>query len=190
MSNENKQYNETLLISEEMLKLYSPLSKDISVDKVYPYCLLAQNFYILPILGKPLTQELQSQIETETLTEDNKALLVKIAPCLSFYTTYLSMRALSYSIIEKGITKYSSENSESIGEKELGEYILDIKNKAEMYEDLLIDYLCDCEDLYPLWRPTNSCECSKRVEGSGRANRDFKNLIYFPKRGKNKCDCN
>lgn len=189
MSNEN-QYNETLLISEEMLKLYSPLSKDISVDKIYPFVGLAQSYFILPILGKPLLQKLQYEIETDSLTDDDKALIVKIAQPLSFYSCYLGLRSLSYTISEKGITKLHSENSETITEKELGEFMLSLKNQAEMAQQLLIDYLCDCSDNYPLWKPINECQCNKRNFDKGRASRDFRNLIYFPNKPNGKCDCN
>lgn len=42
----NKKLIETMLISEELLKLYSPISKNVSVDKVLPFVYLAQNYYI------------------------------------------------------------------------------------------------------------------------------------------------
>lgn len=184
----NKKLGETMLISEELLKLYSPISKNVSVDKVYPYLHLAQPYFIEPILGTALLQELQHQIEDDNLTEENKALIIKIAPVLANYATYLAMRSLTYSITEKGITRENSENSSTIDRNELGDYILNIKNLAEMHTEVLIKFLCNCQDLYPLWRPENECNCSKYMPTDGNNKNELKYTVYFPKK-KNGCEC-
>lgn len=89
-----KKLGETLIISEELLKLYSPISKNVGVDRVYPFVHLAQPYYILPIIGKPLMEELQQQVEDDSLTEENKALILKIAMPLAMWTSYLAVRGL------------------------------------------------------------------------------------------------
>lgn len=127
-----KKLGETLLISEELLKLYSPISKNVGVDRIFPFIHLAQPYYIVPILGKALTEELQYQIEEDALTEENKALILKIAMPLAMWTSYLAVRGLGYSFTQKGITKEKSENSESLNEKEMAEYMLSLKNQSEM----------------------------------------------------------
>lgn len=184
-----KKLGETLLISEELLKLYSPISKNVGIDKVYPFIHLAQPYYIQPILGKPLTEELQLQIEEDALTPENKALILKIAMPLAMWTSYLAVRGLGYSITQKGLTKEKSENSESLNEKEMGEYILSLKNQAEMATELLIAYLCGCRDLYPLWKPSVECKCNKYEPTEGDNHRTYKNLIYFPNQSNDDCDC-
>ena len=191
MAQKNKKLGETLIISEELLKLYSPLSRNVDVDKIYPYLHLAQPFFIEPILGTALLQELQHQIEEGEITEENKALILKTAPVLAYYGTYLAMRSLTYSITEKGMTKEKSENSESISEKELGEYVLSIKNQAEMYADVLIKYLCRCALSYPLWRPESDCHCEKWVETDGKAEKETKFTVFFPNKMNKGCEgCN
>lgn len=190
MGKTNKKMGETLIISEELLKLYSPLSKNVDVDKIYPYLHLAQPYFVEPILGDALLTELQHQIDEDELTPENKALVLKVAPVLAYYATYLAMRSLSYSITEKGMTKEKSENSEPIGERELGEYILSIKQQAEMYAEILIKYLCRCALLYPLWRPEEDCHCEKYNFTDGSAEVEKKFTVYFPnqKKGCDGCD--
>ena len=175
-----KKLGETLLISEELLKLYSPLSKNVGVDRIYPFIHLAQPYYITPIIGQPLLEELQQQIDEDELTEENKALILKIAMPLAMWTTYLAVRGLGYSFTQKGLTKEKSENSESLNEKEMGEYILSLKNQAEMAQELLIKYLCHCKDLYPKWRPEKECNCNKYEDGQGNNKTTWHNLMYFP----------
>lgn len=182
-----KKLSETLLISEELLKLWSPLSKNVGVDRVFPFVALAQEYYISDVIGQPLKEELQEQIDTDTLTEANKALILKIAPALSFYTCYLACRGLGYSFTQKSIVKEHSENSEALNEKELGEFILSLKNQSEMFTELLIKYLCHCKDLYPLWRPQSPCLCNKYEDGEGKNENEIHNLIYFPNKKKDGC---
>ena len=191
MAQKNKKLGETLIISEELLKLYSPLSRNVDVDKIYPFLHLAQPYFIEPILGTALLQELQAQIETGEITEENKALILKTAPVLAYYGTYLAMRSLTYSITEKGITTESSENSSTIDRNSLGDYILSIKNQAEMYKEVLIKYLCRCALTYPLWRPqSDECNCEKYITTDGSADVDRAFTVYFPnqKKGCDKCD--
>ena len=184
-----KKLGETIIISEELLKLYSPISKNVGVDRIFPFIHLAQPYYILPILGKPLMEELQHQIEEDSLTEENKALILKVAMPLAMWTTYLAVRGLGYSFTQKGVTKEASENSQSLDHTEMGEYILSLKNQAEMSQEILIAYLCGCRDLYPLWKPSVECNCSKYEPNEGDNHRLFKDLIYFPDKVDNDCGC-
>ena len=194
MSKNNKKLGETLIISEELLKLYTPLSKNVDVDKVYPFLHLAQPYFLQPILGDALLSEIQQQIEDDTLTEENKALVIKCAPVIGYYATYLAMRSLAYSITEKSITKEKSENSESIARNELGDYILSIKQQAEMYAELLVKYLCRCALSYPRWRPEQDCNCEKYTFTDGSSEVEKKFTVYFPnektKEGCKDCDKN
>ena len=72
---------------------------------------------------------------------------------------------------------------------ELGDYILGIKQQAEMYSELLVKYLCRCALLYPLWRAEEDCHCEKYNFQDGSAEADKKFVIFFPdKAKKNGCD--
>lgn len=186
-----KKLGETIIISEELLKLYSPLSKNIDVDKVYPYLHLAQQYYLEDILGLSLLEELQYQVENDCLTEENKALILKCAPVLSNYACYLALRSLAYSVTEKSITLEKSENSQPISEKELGEFILSLKQTCEMHKEVLIKYLCRCSLTYTLWRPLENCNCQKYIPKDGSADVDKSFTVYFPNKKKDGCDgCN
>lgn len=185
-----KKLSETLLIDEENLKLWSPISKNVSVDKIFPFVTLAQQYYLVEVLGTPLTQELQQQIVDNQLTNANKALLIKIFPVIGFWTSYLALRSLSYSTNQKGVIKEKSENSEALNHTELGEYLLSLKEQAEQFTELLIKYLCNCQELYPLWRPSRECNCDKYLPTDGSNERTYHNPVFFPnKTGGCGCGC-
>lgn len=177
--------HEILLISEEALKLYSPISANVDQNKVYPFVLLAQQLNLSQILGEALLEELQEQIAGESITQANKALLVKIAPFLALQSTFLALRSLSYTITEKGTTKEKSENSESISRTELADWKMELMGMVEEAKWLLIDFLCSCRETYPLWAPSTDVECLCKKKDNDHSNTG---LIYFPKKKKN-CGC-
>lgn len=183
-------YTETLLISEDMLKIYSTISANLDVTKVMPFVPLAQAYFIEPVLGRPLLEQLQQEIDEGSITPIDKALLIKIGPPLALFTEYLAVRSLAYSVTEKGITKEASENSVGIDRKELSDLIADVKDRAEMSLDLLVKYLCNCSSLYELWRPEDICICSKYEPTDGKADTsEIQESIYFPDKTGKKCGC-
>ena len=180
---------EILLINEENFKLYSQVSKNVGIDKCYSFLQLAQSFHIEPILGTALLEELQEQIADNEITELNKALLIKIAPALAAFTDFIAARGLAYTITQKGITREHSENSESLNKEELGYYIGGLREIADKQTEILIKYLCRCQDSYPLWRPEDDCLCNKYAETTGSTKKDYMNVIYFPNKPHKDCGC-
>lgn len=190
MENSNTQPT-AYIISEKLLKQYGNLSHNVGIDRILPYVLLAQEYFFEPVLGVPLLTELKIQVSTNTLTEANKALILKIAPALALYTDYLAVRSMAYQINDKGVTKSSSENSESVNEKELSYLIHQYRENADMAMELLLRYLCRCRDQYPLFRPEKECDCAKYTnESTGDADPNQLYQIYFPSGKRSKCpDC-
>lgn len=183
----NKKLSEVLLIDEQNLKLWSPISKNLSVDRVFPYVSLAQEFFLSDVLGLPLKEELQQQVADNNLTPENKALMIKIFPVIGFWTSYLALRSIAYTSTQKGLEKANSENSTALDHTEIAEYLLQLKNNAEQFTEILIKYLCHCKDLYPLWRPQKPCLCDKYNDGEGSNEREFHDLIFYPNKHKKKC---
>jgi hypothetical protein len=171
---------ETALINEELFKENSPVKEDTVISKFVPYIILVQKLYIEKILGKPLTDELKVQVQTDTLTPANKALILKIAPSLSFYAVYQGLPFHWASVVNKGVTLRNSENSDATTLKDIAQLKRWIKDDAEEFARDLIEYLCECKDTYPLWKPTRGCGCCP--EDTGRDVIPFDAGIFIPKR--------
>ena len=177
------------IINEELLKLYSPLTLNADITDFYPYILLAQELYIKPIIGEALLIELKEQIKENDLTEDNSALIIKIAPVLALYTCYQGLPFLWARLEAKGLTVKSSENSESIEMKDLNQLRLFLKNDAEAFQLTLIEFLCKCKSSYPLWQPDNESCCNQFEKNEfGSASPKFDSGIFF-KNKPNNCGC-
>lgn len=181
-------YISTPLISENLLKLHSPITSDVDVTDFIPYLVIAQELYIAPVIGEPLMAELISQIENNNLSDTNSDLILKIAPVLSFYTVYQGLPFHWASIVNKGITVRESENSRGIDMTDLSQLRRWVKDDAERFTQLLIEFLCKCRSSYPLWRPSEGFNCCDDIIGEGSSKKNYDSGFYFPKRSKG-CGC-
>lgn len=180
---------EMQLINETLFKDYSPIKEDTIITKFVPYINIAQKLYIEKILGKPLTEELQDQIKAasqegatgDEITPDNQALILMIAPPLSFYAVYQGLPFHWASIVNKGVTVRESENSKGVDVKDIAQLRRWIKDDAEELGRDLINYLCGCKDKYPLWQPGRGCGCGD-TDSEGSAVSPFDAGIFIPKR--------
>lgn len=169
---------ETVVISKELIDAYSPVPLNMNEKKLYPFILEAQN-ELKTIIGKEVINDLCDKIERKDLNKYDEALLLKIAPYLACYTCYLALPSAAFQFQQKGITKEMSENSSSATLEELSWLRQDLKNQADRNAEILLEYLCECKELYPLFTGKCSCGENRVVESK---------LIYIPRR-KNKC-CN
>ena len=169
---------ETVCISEELLKVYSPIPLNYKEQKLYSFIILAQDD-LKKLIGKEIVDDLRQKIEDNTLNAYDEALLVKIAPYMAATTCFYALPNMAYKITEKGVTKENSENSSSADIDEISWVIQRIKNQAEKAAEMLLTYLCDCKELYPLF--VGECGCGNKVRES--------KLIYIPTRDNKCCGC-
>lgn len=128
--------------------------------------------YLKPILGKGVYFELQDQVNNGDLTPANQALILKIAPCLSWYAVYQALPFHRNAIVNKGVTQDNSDNSTNPSFEEFANTQAYVRNTADFYKRELLEYLCECRKEYPLWTPFKGCGC-----GDLPANFGF----FFPK---------
>jgi len=177
---------ETILINEELFRENSPIKDDTIITKFVPYISIAQKIYIERILGKPLADELKAQVKEASkegatgneITPANQALILMLAPALSFYAVYQGIPFHWAAIVNKGITVRESENSKAVDINDIAQLRRWLRDDAEALSRDLVDYLCRCRDLYPSWRPERSCDCG----GEGSTDSPFDSGIYIPKR--------
>ncbi len=178
---------EVLLINEDLFRANSPIKDDTIITKFIPYISIAQKMYIERILGKPLTDELKDQINSasqegatgDEITPENQALILMLAPALSFYAVYQGIPFHWAAIVNKGVTLRESENSKSLDIKDISQLRRWLKDDAEEFGRDLINYLRGCRNKYPLWKPGRGCGCE---ENEGSEQSPFDTGVFIPKR--------
>lgn len=176
---------EIILINEEMFREFSPLKGDAEITTFIPYLNIAQKMYIERLLGGPLLAELQNQIKAAVeggpdISPANQALLRLIAPPLALYAVYQGLPFHWASIVNKGVTVMESENSKGVALDDISQLRRWLRDDAEALKQDLVNYLCECQSSYPLWRPLPGCRAEEPGEGSAEVIPDCG--IYIPRR--------
>ena len=133
----------TLYISATRLKKDTALGGSVDDNLIMPYILLAQDMYILPILGTDLDDKLKSDLQGSTLTGVYKTLvedyLQKALVQFAFaeLAPFMRLRFVNNAIVVMGATDQSSSASYD----DIKPLMDRAKDAAEFYRERTIDYL-------------------------------------------------
>jgi hypothetical protein len=135
----------TLYISATRLKKDTALGGSVDDNLIMPYILLAQDMYILPILGTDLDTKLKTEIQGGSLASDYKTLVeTYIQPALVQFAfaelaPFMRLRFVNNAIVVMGATDQSSSASYD----DIKPLMDRAKDAAEFYRQRCIDFLRD-----------------------------------------------
>lgn len=139
-------------ISDQFLKDNTWLNQSVDPSLIRPTVRLAQEMYILPLLGTGLYNKITSLISgtpTVAISGDYAVLLHDyIQPCLQWYTIAESTIPISLRMANKGIVKKNSDNSTAADLNEILTLKDEARNKAQWYGERMRLYLIQNNLLY------------------------------------------
>lgn len=148
------------LINEKYFKAYCPVPMNFNMEEILPFFNVAEELWLIDVLGVPLYNELLQQVNDNQVTELNSTLLLKIYPYLSFAICYEALPFIGYHFSEVGVTKGKSENSDSVSINDMNYISNTLRTQVELLKRYLKKFLDDNAALYPLYTPTSGCcEC-------------------------------
>lgn len=136
-----------LLISDTMIKERTAIHGNIDPKLIYPDIKVAQDMYIMPILGTALYTKLQTIISDGTISSNPanvnyKGLIDKyLVDALMYYTLSELPTTISYQFWNKGVVRKQGENTELPSMVELIDLSNKYKNRAEFYATRMRDYI-------------------------------------------------
>ena len=149
----------TLFISTDRLKKDSALGGSVDDNILLPYILMAQDRYILPVLGTDLTNKLISDIQGSSLAGAYLTLLQTfIQPSLVQYSFATVLPFLRLRMVNNSIVTMSSEQGSSVSHSDLKPLISASIDQAEFYRERLIDYLRGNLTSFPEYSTNQSSE--------------------------------
>lgn len=154
----NEIYILPTLINEDYLKAYSPIPLNYNYGDIKPFVNIAEEVWIVPILGRALYDELLEQVSKNEITDVNSTLLVKIYQLEAIAVLYEALPFIKSHISEVGITNGYSDNSESISTVEFANIKNHITSQLEVLKQMLKDFLEKNKECYPLYVSDNCCE--------------------------------
>jgi hypothetical protein len=149
----------TLFISQEDFQNRVDLSGNVLSKYIIPNIAIVQDRYIRKILCDDFYNELINQINSDTLTPDNKTLVdnyIKPAMVYRSYARYVATANVYSSV--SGLRKYKEDDSDAAERDDLIPLIKQAESDATFYERELIEFLDNNEDSYLTWK--NKCKCN------------------------------
>ena len=144
------------VINEAYFKAYC----NFNMEEILPFFNVAEELWLVDVLGIALYNELLEQVNNNTVTELNSTLLLKVYPYLSFAICFEALPFIGYHFSEVGVTKGKSENSDSVSINDMNYISSTLRTQVELLKRYLKKFLDDNADLYPLYTPTGGCcEC-------------------------------
>ena len=141
----------TLYISATRIKKDTALGGSVDDNIIMPYILLAQDMFILPVLGTDLDTKLKSDIQGGSLTGAYKTLVeTYIQPALVQFAfqelaPFLRLRFVNNAIVIMGAT----DQSDSASYEDIKPLIDRSKDAGEFYRQRLIDYIRNNTSSFP-----------------------------------------
>lgn len=163
------------LMNKEYLKEYSLLPINFNTDEIWNFIPLAEQLHIVPIIGQEMYNKLLDQVENNEVTPENASLLLQIYPFEGLAIMEVSMPYIAFHITEVGITKGSSENSDSVTTNDINYLTNYVRSQMVPYKERLIEFISQNSELYPNIKIEKKCEkqtTNGRVYGFNQINTD------------------
>lgn len=155
----------TLFISTDRLKKDSALGGSVDDNLLLPYILMAQDRYILPVLGTDLNNKLISDIQGSSLSGAYLTLLqTYIQPSLVQYAFATVLPFLRLRMVNNSIVTMSSEQGSSVSHEELKPLINASIDQAEFYRERLIDYIRNNTSSFPEYSTNTGADLTPTSE--------------------------
>jgi len=155
----------TLFISTDRLKKDTALGGSVDDNILLPYILMAQDRYILPVLGTDLNDKLISDIQGSSLAGAYLTLLqTYIQPSLVNYAFATVLPFLRLRMVNNSIVTMSSEQGSSVSHSDLKPLINASIDQAEFYRERLIDYIRNNTSSFPEYQTNTGADITPTTQ--------------------------
>lgn len=171
---------DVLLVSDTMIKDRTAIHGNIDPKLIYPDIKVAQDMYILPILGTALYEKLQTLISSGDISQagnvNYKNLIDKyLCDALMYFTLSELPTTISYQFWNKGVIRKQGESTELPSMSDLIDLSNKYKNRAEFYAERLRLYVIDkANTMFPEYNNPGS-----NIDTVTPEQRAFTNPIYL-----------
>ena len=155
----------TLFISTDRIKKDTALGGSVDDNLLLPYILMAQDRYILPVLGTDLNDKLISDIQGSSLSGAYLTLLqTYIQPALVQFAFATVLPFLRLRMVNNSVVTMSSEQGSSVSHEELKPLINASMDQAEFYRERLIDYIRNNTSSFPEYSTNTGADLTPTSE--------------------------
>ena len=150
----------TLLISADTLKRNTTISQSVDEDLIHPVILIAQDRYILPVLGTDLFEKLQTEIAGTPSGVYLTLLKDYVQKCLCQFTLATLYPVLRLRAVNHSVVSMNNEQGTSASHDDIQRLIDSSLDMAEFYRQRMIDYLQDNTSSFPEYSSNTGSDMS------------------------------
>jgi hypothetical protein len=141
---------EILLINEELLKKYTPLTDAVDPNLIRPCIYVAQDMYLQNFLGTNLTNKLKDDVANGTLDNQYETLLNDYVIKLLIWWVMVELYpSLLYKHDNGNLVSRQSEDTTPVTKGEMESLKEKARENARFYTKRMVDYLRYNTNLFP-----------------------------------------
>jgi hypothetical protein len=141
---------EILLINEELLKKYTPLTDAVDPNLIRPCIYVAQDMYLQNFLGTNLTNKLKDDVANGTLEDQYETLLNDYVIKLLIWWVMVELYpSLLYKHDNGNLVSRQSEDTTPVTKGEMESLKEKARENARFYTKRMVDYLRFNSSLFP-----------------------------------------
>lgn len=145
------------LITENYIKVNSPTTLGVQMKDLNSHIDSAQDLFLRVIIGDSFMEYLKTKFNLQTLSPDETELVQNyIQPAVLWRSLALASPFLQYNLRAKGYMNNTDDAGNPADFGQVKFLINELKNRAEVHEELLSRYLC-----------TNSAKFSQYTQQDG-----------------------
>lgn len=153
--------SQALFVSANRLKRDTAIGGSVDDDLIRPYVYMAQQRWILPVLGTKLYDKISDDIDAGTITGDYETLLNEyIIPSTVQYSFVQLVPFLRLRFVNNAVVVMNSEQSSAATYDDLKPLMDQALDMATFYRERLIDYICNNSALFPEYNSNTGADLS------------------------------
>lgn len=147
-----------MIINEKYFKQYSPIPLNYNMAELKNYISVSEEIWVKPLIGTDLYDEIEEQVENNTVSDVNAALLTTghLWQYLAFATCLEGLSFIWADFSQVGITLGESDSSKSVTLKDLTYIEANLRRQVEFLKESVKKYICERSEYFP---QVCQCEC-------------------------------
>jgi hypothetical protein len=140
---------EVLFINENYIKKYTTINGAVDPNLLYPAIYLSQDKWVGPFLGDDLLNKLKTDVAAGTISGNYQVLLEDyVQKAVLWWTMVEVLPNLTFKVDNGSLVQRISEDTQTIGNNTLSDFIDRAQRNAEYYTTRLVEYLCANSHLF------------------------------------------
>jgi hypothetical protein len=147
-------------ITEDYLKSNTPITQNVDAKDIVPFIAPASEMFVQSLLGTYFYNHMLTGYNAQSLNPNEFELYKLLQPIVAWRAAADAVYSLTYQLKNKGLATQDGENSEVAEPEQVVMMKRHYDQKAEWYEQRVINYLILNKDLFPQFTDKQNTDSS------------------------------